>query len=307
MICTERMHVDPAYRERLRACGLDSVSHILAQTTGRISAWSRTTDTIYVPGPAGCPGFYVKRHFFPTWSKRLRGALRGTFFGEHRGESEYRVLERLRAVGITAVRPVAFGGRRIAHFLAACFLITEEVPQTENLTTFALSVASGRRQLTRTARRALIAGLANQIADMHAAGCAHGNLFWRNILVRYGPDGRPEFFLLDAQPLQSWKRLARGSAGWMHDLAQVTVSALPFTTRAERLRFMGHYLRGTRPAPALKARFQQIENLAASWKTHEDRRIRMTHRFDEWNRLLQDEAARGAPGITLPQPAECGP
>jgi glucose/arabinose dehydrogenase len=24
---------------------------------------------------------------------------------------------------------------------------------------------------------------------MHTGGCSHGNLFWRNLLVRQGPDG----------------------------------------------------------------------------------------------------------------------
>ncbi len=71
------LRMDPAYRHALAQCGLARVEQILCSTSGRVAAWSRTTDTLFVPGCDG-PGFYVKRHFFPTWSKRWRGTLRGT-------------------------------------------------------------------------------------------------------------------------------------------------------------------------------------------------------------------------------------
>ena len=292
MLCTEHMRIDPAYRERLRACGLDSLEQVLARVEGRVAAWSRTTDTLYVVSPDGTPGFYLKRYFFPTWTKRLRSALRGTFFGMHRGQAEYRTLNTMRALGIPAVRPVAYGCRRIAHFLSACFLITEEVPDAPNLTAFALDVVAGRTSLPAGARRELLNALAEQLAAMHATGCSHGNLFWRNLLVRHGPDGRPEFFMLDAQPLRGWKRWGANGSWWLRELAQVAVSALPFTSRAERLRFVHRY-RGDGPlTAALKDQLRHIERQAQAWRRHELRRIRMTHLFDEWNRRLEEECGR---------------
>ncbi len=119
MWVTEQMRIDPAYRARLAACGLDSVSRVLARIDGRVAAWSRTTDTLYVSGADGAPGFYVKRHYFPHWSNRLRGMLRGTFLGMQRGQAEYLALNAMRAAGIPAVRAVAYGGRRQTHFLEA--------------------------------------------------------------------------------------------------------------------------------------------------------------------------------------------
>jgi hypothetical protein len=295
MFSTEHMRTDPAYSERLHACGLDTVGRVLARVEGCVAAWSRTTDTLFVSGADGTPGFYVKRYFFPNWTKRLRGTLRGTFFGMHRGQAEYRALNAMRALGIPAVRPVAYGDRRVGHFLAACFLITEEVPGARNLTAFALAVAAGRQTLSPAQRRALLAALAEQLAALHATGCSHGNLFWRNLLVRHGPDSRPEFFFLDAQPLRSWQRLGRNSHWWLRELAQVTVSATPFTTRTERLRFMHYYLGGAPLTPQLKNQLRQIEHQAQSWRRHELRRIRMTRLFDEWNRQLLAEsgASRG--------------
>ncbi len=297
MFATEHMSVDPAYRARLRACGLDSVAKVLARVDGRIAAWSRTTDTLHVAGPDGEPGFYLKRHFFPTWMKRLRGTLRGTFFGMHRGMAEYRALDRMRALGIPAVRPVAYGGRRIGHFLAACFLITEEVPSAVNLTTFASELRDGRRRLSPAQRSAMFETLAEQLAHMHLTGCSHGNLFWRNLLVRHGPDGRPEFFFLDAQPLHPWERLSPGGAWWLRELAQMTVSAMPFTTRSERLRFVRRYIGDEQAMSELKPQLRHIEKLAATWRRHEDRRIRMNALFEEWNRQLAVETRGREPAV----------
>jgi hypothetical protein len=289
MLATQYMRIDPPYRDRLRACGLDTVTRVLSRVEGRIAAWSRTTDTLYVPSPDGTPGFYVKRYFFPSWVKRLRGTLRGTFFGMHRGHAEYRALNAMRALGISAVRPVAYGGQRVAHFLSACFLITEEVPDAPNLTAFALDVAAGRRRLTPAQRRTMLRTLAEQIAALHATGFSHGNLFWRNLLVRHGPDQQPEFFLLDAQPLRAWERLGANGHWWQRELAQMAVSAMPFTSRAERLRFLRHYLGGAPLTPQVKDQLRQVLLHARAWRKHELRRIRMTELFDDWNRQLLAE------------------
>lgn len=300
------MRSDPAYRERLRACGLDTVEKVLERVAGRVAAWSRTTDTLYVASADGEPGFYVKRHYFPTWVKRLRGALRGTFFGMHRGQAEYHALNSMRSLGIPAVRPVAYGGRRIGHFLCACFLITEEVPEAQNLTSFAAEIVQGKRRLSFAQRTALIRTLAEQLATMHATGCSHGNLFWRNLLVRYGPDEGPEFFFLDAQPLHSWERLGPGGSWWLRELAQVGVSAAPFTTRTERLRFVRQYAGATRLTAEFKAELRYIERLAETWRRHENRRIRMNTLFEEWNRQLAAEERRGRVDHGAPAAAESG-
>ncbi|MCK4341145.1 MAG: hypothetical protein KAY37_05405 [Phycisphaerae bacterium] len=303
MMYTEHMRTDPAYRERLRAGGLDSVSKVLTRIDGRVAAWSRTTDTLFVPGADGTPGLYVKRHYFPSWVKRLRGTFRGTFFGRHRGQSEYLALNAMRAVGIPAVRAVAYGERRAGHFLTACFLITEEVPGARNLTTFAFEVATGRSTLSAAERHLWIRTLADQLAAMHATGVSHGNLFWRNLLVRGGPDGRPEFFFLDPQPLRAWERFGSGGNWWLRELAQLAVSALTFTSRSERLRFLRNYLGGARLTPEIKEQIRQIERLAQTWRRHEERRIRMNSLFEEWNRQLAREERRSDLGSGVESPA----
>lgn len=296
MLHVDHLRIDPAYRERLRACGLTSVGAVLARVAGRVAAWSRSTDTLHVPSPDGAPGFFLKRYYYPTWRKRFRTMFRGTFFELPRGQAEFLALQTMRALGVPAARPVAYGTRRVFHFVTACFLITEEVPEARNLTTFARDVAAGRQPLTRTQRLAAIDALARQVADMHAAGFSHGQLFWRNILTRFGPDGLLEFFFLDAQPTPRWRRLGSGADWWQRELSHLTVSALPFTTRSERLRFLLRYWGAERLNAEVKAAARDLMALARVQQPHETQRIKMNALFEQWQRQLEvEERLDGAP------------
>lgn len=295
MWVSEQLWIDPAYADALRAAGLASVTGVLDRTDGRVAAWSRTTDTIYLPSPTGGPGFYVKRYRYPSWRNRLRGAFRSTFFARHRGQAECRLLTTMRSLGIPAVRPVAYGSRRCARFVTGCFLITEEAPGARNLTAFAQDVVSGRVTLSREQKQRMITRLARQIADVHAAHFSHGQLFWRNMLVRIGVDDEPEFFFLDARPRKGRQRLPRTRAWWADELAHVLASAAPFTTRTERLQFLLRYFGEKKLTPLLKERVRAIEKLAIRWRNHEAQRIRMNRLFDEWNRLLEQEQPTATP------------
>lgn len=301
MLCSDHMRIDPAYAAALRACGLDSVEAVLTRTSGRVAAWSRSTETLYVPGPQDAPGFFVKRYYYPGWGQRLRGALRGTFFGRHRGWAEFCLLNEMRRLGLPAVRPVAYGARRSAHFLTAGFLITEEVPEACDLTTFARRVRSGRIRLDGQQRRALARELARRVADLHALRFAHGQLFWRNILLRFGPAGDPEFFFLDVRPRRGGRRLRRLPRWWLHELAQLAASAAPFATRTEQVRFLVEYFGARKLPPDFKRYIHEIARLAKRWEQHEQQRIRMSERFEEWNRQLgaEEDAALLGPGPAL--------
>ena len=58
---------------------------------------------------------FVKRYHYPRWSHRIQGMFRGTFFQASRARSEYRAMKVMRDLGIQAVRPVAYGERRICE------------------------------------------------------------------------------------------------------------------------------------------------------------------------------------------------
>ena len=292
MIHTDHMRIDPAYLQRMHACGLDSVERVLSRTEGRVAAWSRSTETLYVSCADGEPGFYVKRYYYAAWNKRIRGMFRGTFFGKHRGQAEFQLLCEMRGLGLPTIRPVAYGARRIMHFVTACFLITEEVPAARNLTAFAGDVREGRIQLTHADRRRVMDRLAKQVAELHAARFAHGQLFWRNILIRFDPIDQPEFFFLDVRPRHGGRQIGRKGRWWLHDLCHLAVSALPFTTRVEQVRFLKAYFKARHMSPNLNHYLHEIARLSRRWTKHERQRIKMNNLFEDWNRQLQIEDAK---------------
>lgn len=289
MLHSDHLRTDSAYDARLALCGLRSVDEILSRIGDRVAAWSRTTDTVFIHSPDGSPGFYLKRYVYPGWSKRVRGMFRGTFLGQHRGQAEFRALHAMCSLGIPAVRPVAYGSRRIGRFLQSCFLITEEVPDARNLTSFARDVADGLVEISDSQRVAFSRVLSDQVARMHAAGFVHGKLFWRNILVRIHSDGEPEFFFLDARPPTRMKRLGSAAACRRQELAHLAASAIPFTDRCDRIRFARGYYGTKRIARELHDELKDVERQATRFRRHEAQRIKMNDRFDLWNRVLNQQ------------------
>ena len=194
MFVNECIVIDAPFREQLQRASLDSVRAALACVGDRLAAWSRTSDTILVRLPGDASSVYIKRYHYPRWRQRFRGMLRGTFFGMSRARSEYRALTRMRALGIQAVRPVAFGERRTGHFVRSCFLITEAVPGAMALSSF-IRTFGHRREATPAVRvrREILSSLARQVRHLHEAGFVHRDLFWRNVLIRFLPDNRFEF------------------------------------------------------------------------------------------------------------------
>ena len=285
----DHIHIAPPYRDTLSACGLDRVESVLDWIDGDVVAWSRTTDTLRIACPRGGPGFFLKRYYYPTWRHRLRGTFRGTFFNRHRAHAEFTLLDTMRQLGIPAVRPICYGARRVGRFVAASFLITEEVPGAQNLTTFAADVRAGRRELRPAVRRAMVRELAARVAQMHNVGFSHGQLYWRNILFRFGAAGDPEFFFLDARPRRGRRWFARRSERYLYELGHAAASAIPFVSRADRLLFLKAYMRQRRLETDLRPIVTLVDRLAQRWARHERQRIRMNERFEAWSRQLRRE------------------
>lgn len=283
------VRIDGAYRDALADAGLFSARDMIERAGDRVAAWSRTTDTVYAAGPDGRPGFYLKRYFYSSWRKRLRGTFRGTFFGAHRALAEHRDLQSMRRLGISAVRPVAYGARRIGRFVTVAFLVTEEVPDSRNLTSFAADVRSGRITIAGATRRRMCRRLAEQVAAMHSAGFLHGQLFWRNILVRLDLNDDPEFFFLDARPPPRYARLRSMPTLRLREIASLAASAAGFTTRTERMRFMRVYSAAVGLPAELKTCWREIRRYARRLTRHERQRVKMNDLFERWNQVLDRE------------------
>ena len=118
-IYQDTVFIEPAYAESLSRAGLDTVQGVLDCVGDRLTAWSRTTDTVQVHLSGG-GSVYVKRYHYARWKNRLKGMFRGTFFGSSRVRAEFRALQTMRRLGIQGVRPVAYGERRSLHYLHSC-------------------------------------------------------------------------------------------------------------------------------------------------------------------------------------------
>ncbi|RMF83233.1 MAG: hypothetical protein D6744_05040 [Planctomycetota bacterium] len=285
------MTIDAPYRARLAACGLGTPGEALDRVDGRVVAWSRSTDVVFIECRDGGPGFYLKRYRYAQWDRRLRGMLRGTLLGRHRGEHEYRLLARMQRLGLPVVRPVAYGMRRRWGFIEASFLITEAAPDAENLTTVGTAVRDGAMRMGPAERMEVARQLAGVVARMHETGFSHGQLFWRNIVMRRDAHAGVEFFFLDARPRRGARRLSRRGVWWRDELAQLAASATPFVNRSDGLRFLQAYCRIRSPQLDPRELYRCCVRMAHRYAPHEERRIRMNTRFQLWNRQLSAQTA----------------
>lgn len=235
--------IDRPYGEQLRRCGLDSVPALLACVGHRLAAWSRSSDTIRYDLPDGSSQIYIKRYHYPRWRQRIRGMFRGTFFKSSRARSEYRALRLMRRLGIQGIRPIAYGERRIFHFVRSCFLVTEAVPEAMPLSSFIRTFAERRSSAKAVRlRREILTALARQVRHMHEAGFVHRDLFWRNVLIRSLPGDRFEFYFLDASVGKRIRLAQRRQENVVRDIAAMGAAAPYFCSKADQLRFLLVYL-----------------------------------------------------------------
>ncbi len=281
MFVTDTMTVDRPFRELLRASGLDSVSAVMNCMGNQLAAWSRSSDTIRFDPPSGGTSLFIKRYHYPTWRHRFRGMFRGTFFKASRARNEYRVLRQMRQLGIHAVRPVAYGERRVAHFLRFCFLITEAVPNAMALSAFIQSIADANKARdTRELRHEILKSLAREIRHMHAAGFAHRDLFYRNVLIRSLPGGRFEYYFLDASVGKRIRIPQRRQDNIVADLAALGAVAPHFCSKADQLRFLLEYLGTDRLEPEDRGWLRRVQKQSDRLRPAELERLRRGAVFD---------------------------
>ena len=155
---------------------------------------------------------------------------------------------------------IAYGERRIGHFVRSCFLITEAVPDAMPLSSF-IQAFSHRRESVRAihSRREILTSLARQVRHMHEAGFVHRDLFWRNVLIRLLPDHRFEFYFLDASVGKRIRLPQRRQDNIVRDIAAMGVLAPEFCSKADQLRFLSEYLNTARLSAADRQWLRQVQ------------------------------------------------
>lgn len=278
--CQDKLTIDPAFAPAMAVAGLDSVSKILHCLGDHVAAWSRTSDTVEVKLVSG-GSIFIKRYYYHTWRHVMRGLLRGTLLGSNRAKDEYLALQAMRSAGISVVRPIAYGRRRVLGFLRSCFLVTRGVCGSMVLAKFAARhLSGGPASLGFGRRRELVGALGDHVRGMHAAGYAHGALFWRNVLVRPTPGGKYEFYLLDTTRRRRLPRRQPHQPPYVRDVACLMAVATQFLTRTDCLHFAKHYLAVSRLGPQDRRWLGAVLRVADSLREHELYRLSLQVRAD---------------------------
>jgi len=239
----DSMHIASGAADRLRSLGLDTVEAALSYRGGRFAAISSTSETLEVINPeAGehTPSVYLKRYRYPTRSRRVRAAFRGSLLGRSRARFEFDRLQAMRRQGVPAIKPLAVGQRRVRGFVHASILITEGVPG-ESL----LSFAKTNKDIAPRDRHAAIEILARRVRHMHQAGVVHGSLVWRDVIIRQTGAGEFAFAFLDPGHVKRFCVPGCRRLGYLRDVADLAATARLLCSKPDRLRFAKAY-RGSR-------------------------------------------------------------
>ena len=236
----------------LRAHGLDTVAAVYALNTGQVFTHTRTTEVRRVE--LGDRAVFIKKYWVTKPSQIISGITRGAVFGKSKVRREYENLSRLRAWGLDAPAPVAYGEERRAGCLVRSCLISEAIPDARGLHVL---IREGHRD---------VATLADYVRRLHEHHFIHCDLFWRNILVSGNTLDR--FYLIDAHK-GGYRRGCRAD-----DLAALDAPAPAFFRRTERLRFFLRYLNHTGLTAADKALARRVLKLAAPLRDKQLSRVR---------------------------------
>lgn len=290
---TVRITVSPADRAWWERSAFRNPASILRFAPREVAALSQSSETFAVrladlPAvhASSAPAFgdaerpapevvFVKRYRYRTLLGRLQGAFRGTLLGRNRARFEYETLNAIRARGVAAVRPIAHVEFRKRGFVRSCVLITEAERDAQPLDQW-LQRRRGVGDvvgMNRATRRRGSDQLAAFVARMHESGVVHGALLGRNVLASVGNGADAvRFVLLDPNPRGSVSVSPATQAGRISDLTDLAATALPFTTRTERTRFLRAYLTRRRFAKADRAMIAEIERGAIRLSTTEQHR-----------------------------------
>ena len=224
---------------------VDALSHPDEGTWRKVK--QNVSRTVYRGQVAG--GELFLKHFHSR--SRLHRLAR--LLGVSKARRELRSSKYLQASGI----PTTVGLAALCHN-GVEWLATRAVAEAEPADVWhsrmLASGPAGRRPIARALKQ-----LADIVARMHQAGVIHADLHCGNVLVRTSGD-RPKLVLTDLHRIRRRRRLSRRARS--ANLAMLLHDRIDFTTRAERLRFLKHYLRVAGAEGTLRGWAMMIAELA---------------------------------------------
>jgi hypothetical protein len=239
---TDRVLLAPTLAPALSAAGLASAQALLTLGDAPPDA-PHVLEVVDIEIPGTVGRFHLKRYHYGTW-RRAQGLLgRGTLWGRAPEINEFKALQRLREIGVPAVRPVAAASRTRRGRLVGHALLTEHVPDAVDLARRLRTPGDPVRD-DRAVRRRTLTTIANHLARMHAEGFVHGDCHARNVLVRLDDDAEPYIVFLDCRRggAPSWRRPP------LLDLATLDGDVAGLVPATDRLRALRTWLPEGRPS-----------------------------------------------------------
>lgn len=116
---------------------------------------------------------------------------------------EWDNIFRLEGHGISTMRPIAFGEKKLLGIERKSFLITETIPSAVPLDSFLREHYSENTTGEKLRqKRALLWDAGALVRRLHSAGLTHMDLYLNHIFVRETPDGDKVLHLIDLQRLE---------------------------------------------------------------------------------------------------------
>jgi tRNA A-37 threonylcarbamoyl transferase component Bud32 len=203
---------------------------------------------------------YIKHFLVPN-----RRAILRQWFRRGKGRNEGKRSQRLAAIGVPTIWPIALGEQRKRKFLFENYLVTPEISDSAPLDEFAMQQLPEWPEPRRSrVRRKLAEALGLMTARLHDAGFLHVDFHPGNILVRFTAPDEPELVMIDLDALRQRRRVDWKAA--RQNLALFNHFFWVRSSRTDRLRFLANYRRHRRgPATGLERAARQIEAATRTW------------------------------------------
>ena len=198
--------------------------------------------------------YYVKKY-------RAAGKNIRRYLGRSRVRAEWENLFYLKDMGIPVPEIVGFGQKLHRGRFQAGALITEEVVDTVDLAHYVKDDPTVLKDIAR--RYAVLNQVADYTRKMHESKFVHGDLNWRNILVK--TKGAPNIFFIDCPSgcFNHGYYLRKGVVG---DLAHLAKLAKEFLSIKDQIKFYKRYKQIEKLSEQDRQYFIQIRNLLEKYR-----------------------------------------
>lgn len=215
--------------------------------------------------------YYLKRFQRPPLCEQLRRMCESRI-AMSSAWREVHFITVLTQLGIPTVRSVAFGQRMKGFWEVASFSMTEDVGGMSLERLANRSIGNGRDAPPWKERVEILRQLALVVRRLHEHDLFHRDLYLCHVFLTHNADGSVVLRLLDLARMLS--RPVRRRRWMIKDLAALDHSSpAPLVTRADRMRFLYHYLpESRRSRSAVRELISSVQARARRMARHDQSR-----------------------------------